>query len=107
MVTSESPELLEIGTDARTGRPTPIKLLAASEGGASLRPATRPNTRKTRTGKPIVPNAPSGSRRKILISIQVSFQSPRSIIIEPTRESSDQSVLEKRPQGWGESCGNP
>src|SRR5258708_40124087 len=66
--------------DTRTGRSTRRKLLPASGDGASLRLATRPSTRKTRTGKPIVPNAPSGSRRKILISIQVSFQSPRSII---------------------------
>src|SRR5260370_8413808 len=33
----------------------------------------------------MVPNAPRGSRMKILISIQVSFQSPRGIIVEPTR----------------------
>jgi hypothetical protein len=36
----------------------------------------------------MVPIAPSGSRMKILISIQVSFQSPRSIMVVPIRVSS-------------------
>src|SRR5262245_13086116 len=37
----------------------------------------RPITAKTITGIPIVPMTPSGSRRKILISSQVSLKSPR------------------------------
>ncbi len=92
----------------RENRETHVDKTVGGEcsGGWSLRPTTRPTTRKTRTGKTMVPNAPSGSRRKILISIQVSFQSPRSIILVPTRESSDQSVSEKRLQDWEESCGN-
>jgi len=32
----------------------------------------------TSTGKKIEPNAPSGSRRKILISSHVNFHSPRT-----------------------------
>src|SRR5271168_3362605 len=72
-----------ISTDASTGTPTRTKLLAASEGVEGPRPTTLPSTRNTSTGKAIVPNAPSGSRRKILISIQVSFPSPRSIFIQP------------------------
>src|SRR5580700_10350181 len=81
IVTRESTALMAISSDAKTGRPTRRKLLAATDDGASLRLATRPQARKIRTGNPMVPNAPSGSRRKILISIQVSFQSPRSIMI--------------------------
>src|ERR1700722_12801666 len=80
MVISDMTELTAIKSAARTGRPTRRKLLAASDGAGRLRPATRPITRKTKTGKPTVPNAPSGSRMKTLISIQVSFQSPRNIL---------------------------
>src|ERR1700722_15726103 len=80
MVISDITELIAIRSAARTGRPTRRKLLVASDGVGRLRPATRPITRKTKTGKPTVPNAPSGSRMKTLISIQVSFQSPRNII---------------------------
>src|SRR5579871_45146 len=80
IVTSERTVLTAIKTDARTGRPTVIKLLAASALGASPRPSIRPATINTKTGIMIVPNAPRGSRRNILSSIQVNFQSPRSII---------------------------
>src|ERR1700733_4409033 len=72
---------MAISSDAKTGRPTRRKPLAATDAGVSLRLAIRPKPRKIRTGNPMVPNAPSGSRRKIFISIQVSFQSPRSIMI--------------------------
>src|ERR1700733_5220722 len=72
---------MAISSDAKTGRPTRRKLLVATDAGVSLRLAIRPKPRKIRTGNPMVPNAPSGSRRKIFISIQVSFQSPRSIMI--------------------------
>src|SRR5580704_16946415 len=71
---------MAISSDAKTGRPTWRKLLAAMDD-AARRLATRPQPRKIRTGNPMVPNAPSGSRRKIFVSIQVSFQSPRSIMI--------------------------
>src|ERR1700691_716313 len=82
IVTRDSTALMAMRTEASTGRPTVIKLLAASEVGASPWPAIRPATRNTRTGITIVPIAPSGSRRKILISIQVNFHSPRSIVIK-------------------------
>src|ERR1700751_1511301 len=106
IVTSDSTALTAINTDARTGRPACIKLLAASELGVSPRPTTRPTTRNTNTGITIDPNAPSGSRMNILISSQVSFHSPRSIIFSPTLESSDQSVSETHPQDWVESSDN-
>src|SRR5580704_17633516 len=79
IVTSESTALIAIKTDASTGRPVCIKLLSASELGERPLPIIRPTTRNTKTGIRIDPNAPSGSRINILISSQVSFQSPRSI----------------------------
>jgi ribosomal protein S6E (S10) len=91
MVTSESTALMEIRIATRTGRPARKSLIASREGACRLL-AMRPNTTKSRTGTPMVPNAPSGSRRKTLISIQVSFQSPRSIIVNPIREWSGQSA---------------
>src|SRR5579864_3538340 len=76
IVTSDNTPLSAISTDARTGSPTRTNLATALEPGVSRPPRTRPTTTKTRTGKRIDPNAPSGSRRKILISSQVNFQSP-------------------------------
>src|SRR5215469_11048972 len=78
---SESTALKAITIDARTGRPERIKLLLASASGEILRPTARPTPRYTKTGTPIVPIAPSGSRRNTLSSIQVSFQSPRNLSI--------------------------
>src|SRR5436853_7457821 len=98
MVTSEITALMAIKSDARTGRPTRIKLLAASGGGSSLPATIRRTTRKARTGITMAPNAPIGSRINILISSQLSFQSQRSIILVPTRQWGDQSVSEKRLQ---------
>jgi hypothetical protein len=80
MVTSESTALMAIRSDANTGRPTRMKLLAARLAGEARRPAIRPATMKINTGKPMVPKAPRGSRRKILISIQVSLKSPRIML---------------------------
>jgi hypothetical protein len=83
IVTSDSTAPMRIRTEASTGSPTPIRLLIAGEVSAALRPSIRPATRNTKTGIPIVPIAPNGSRRNILISIHVNFQSPRSIEIKP------------------------
>jgi len=43
-------------------------------------------------------NGDAWSRMKILISSQVSFQSPRSIIVKPTRELSDQLTAQSNLQ---------
>src|SRR4029077_17452697 len=94
-VTSDSTALMAIRTEVSTGRPTLIKLSAAIEVGATLRPTTRPTTRNSKTGIPIVPNAPSGSRRNILISIHVNFQSPCSIVIESSVANRVTSQFEK------------
>src|SRR5580692_7595914 len=81
MVTSESTVLMTMSNATITGQPTRIKLLLASVDGAMRRPTTRPTTRKMMTGKRMVPNAPMGSRINTLISIQVSFQSPRIMLV--------------------------
>src|SRR5437899_9350178 len=79
-VTSDNTPLSAMSTDTKTGSPTRRNPAVESEPGASRPPANRLTSTKTRTGNKIDPNAPSGSRRKILISSQVSFQSPRSIV---------------------------
>src|SRR5438128_1175059 len=79
MVTSDNTPLSAMSTDTKTGSPTRKNPAVVSEPGVSRPPANRLTTTKIRTGSKIDPNAPSGSRRKILISSQVSFQSPRSI----------------------------
>src|SRR5437763_8305544 len=79
MVTSDDTPLSAMSTDTKTGSPTRKNPAVESEPGVTRPPPNRFATTKTRTGNKIDPNAPSGSRRKILISSQVSFQSPRSI----------------------------
>src|SRR5690348_7413541 len=79
IVTSDNTPLSAISTDANTGSPTLTNPVAVIEPGVGRPPMSRPTTTNTSTGKRIDPNAPSGSRRKILISSQVSFQSPRNI----------------------------
>ena len=66
--------------------------MTAGEGVLDLRFAKRPKTTKIRTGTPMVPNAPRGSRMKTFISIQVNFHSPRSIVVDPIREWSGRSA---------------
>src|ERR1035438_4455238 len=79
MVTSDNTPLSAMSTDTKTGSPTRKNPAVGSEPDVGRPPANRLTTTKTRAGNKIDPNAPSGSRRKILISSQVSFQSPRSI----------------------------
>ena len=76
---SDSTALMIIRIETRTGRPTRTNPSAAA-GAEGLRPITRPAMRKTNTGTAMVPNAPSGSRRKIFTSSQVSVQSPRMLM---------------------------
>src|SRR5215469_873107 len=79
IVTSESTALSVIRIEPRTGTPTRRKLFGESEGSETRWPSIRPTTTNTSTGMTIIPNAPSGSRKKTLISIQVSVQSPRNM----------------------------
>src|SRR5215813_5590640 len=79
IVTSDNTPLSAMSTDTKTGSPTSRNPAVEREAGVRRPPANRLTTTKTTTGNKIDPNAPSGSRRKILISSQVSFQSPCSI----------------------------
>src|SRR3981189_2638689 len=104
IVTSDSTALTAINSDARTGNPTRTKLFTPTDCGVSPRPTVRPITKKITTGTRIVPIAPRGSPIKIFSSIHVSFQSPCSIIFEPTLEWNDQLISETHPQGSEEWC---
>src|SRR5450631_136531 len=80
IVTSDNTPLIAISTDTKTGSPTRMNPAVALAFGMRPLPNNRPTTRNTSTGRMIEPNAPSGSRRKILVSSQVSFQSPRNMV---------------------------
>ena len=80
-MTSDNTPLSAISTDTKTGSPTRTNSEAAMALGWSRPPMNRLTATNTTTGRMIDPNAPSGSRRKILISSQVSFQSPCSIVV--------------------------
>src|SRR5215467_2438494 len=81
IVTSDNTPLSAINTEAKTGSPTRTNSAVAISRGGSRPPMNRPTPTNTRAGRMIDPIAPSGSRRKILISSQVSFQSPCSIAL--------------------------
>src|SRR5215467_10548625 len=84
IVTSDSTPLSAMSTDTKTGSPTRKNPAVESEPGVTRPAPNRLTATKTRMGNKIDPTAPSGSRRKILISSQVSFQSPRSIARSPS-----------------------
>src|SRR4051812_15950007 len=99
IVTSEMTVLNAIRIAANTGRPTRSSGPAATGAEGNARPASRPNTTNITTGTRIVPTAPIGSRRKIFVSSQVSFSSPRSILASvPDRMPGqrEEHVLERR-----------
>src|SRR4051812_22879425 len=79
MVTSERTALIAMSTVEKTGKltATSVPPLDAGDMRARLPPAIRPSTTKAITGIAMVPKAPIGSRRKILISSQVSLSNPR------------------------------
>src|SRR5882724_2037553 len=109
IVTSDSTALIAIMIAANTGRSMVSRPLSASgEVRIRLLPASRPRPTNISTGISTVPSAPSGSRMKILISSQVSFNSPRHIS-SPQSPSSvsvanrvagdrEEHVLERRQQ---------
>ena len=83
IVTSDSIVLMMMSSDTSVGTPPGAsKPLSEAEADAgTLTPAViRPSSTNASTGMTIVPIAPSGSRRKILVSSQVRFQSPRSMV---------------------------
>src|SRR5579871_3061543 len=79
IVTRDPTPLRAISTAANTGRPTRTNAVAGIALAGSRPASDRPPRTKTIAGDKIVPNAPIGSRRKILISSHVSFQSPRNM----------------------------
>src|SRR5271163_2130089 len=104
IVTSDNTPLRAIITATSTGSPTRTNPAAPTERDVIWPPMTRPTTTKIRTGRKIEPNAPMGSRRKILISNQVSFQSPRNIALSlliPNRMAGQfqKDVLQVRQHG--------
>jgi hypothetical protein len=94
----------EISSETSTGRPTLGNAAGRQRGRWKSDAAILPTATKISTGNTIVPNAPIGSRRKTLISIQVSFHQPTqhrfpsysrpvlSTIRDPTRVSTAQSA---------------
>src|SRR5262245_26384245 len=88
IITSDRTVLSVIRIAANTGSATRTKSLPAIVRGDIVRPTMRPMITKASTGTRIVPNAPSGSRMKILISIQISLRSPRSMVPSTSSVSS-------------------
>src|SRR6476469_1956510 len=81
--------------ELNTGRPTSTE--RRPEAGSPLN--RRPSATNSSTGIPTVPNRPSGSRTKILISSHVSFQSPRSMAPSVSNRVAGQpekDILERR-----------
>src|SRR5438034_7731921 len=97
IVTSDRTALMAIMMQTNTGKPTRARVFVARTAGGRL-PTIRPMTTSTSTGMPIVANTPSGSRTKILISSQVRFHSPRSIVLVPYRMAGqlEEYVFERR-----------
>src|SRR5437773_599897 len=79
MATSGSTALAAIRTEAKIGRSTETNRGTSGEPVRTRGPSRRARTTNTSTGTPMVPITPSGSRTKILISSQVSRQSPRNV----------------------------
>src|SRR6266540_1489792 len=79
IATSDSTALAAIRSDARIGRSTEANRGMAIAPRRVNGPTARRSTMKNNTGIAIDPIRPSGSRAKILISSQVSRQSPRNI----------------------------
>src|SRR6185436_9627801 len=78
MVTSDRTALRAIRIETRIGRSADTMSGGRRDAGPFSRPNIRPSTTNISTGNATVPITPSGSRTKILISSQVSVQSPRS-----------------------------
>src|SRR6185436_21019740 len=78
IATSERTALATISRTLRIGRSTDTARGTSGDVRPARGPSSRPSPTYTSTGRPIVPTTPSGSRRKILISSQVSFHRPRS-----------------------------
>src|SRR3954452_13214303 len=100
IVTSDRTALIAIMIDANTGSSRRTRLVSASDGMPRRRlPASRPNPTKSSTGSTTVPTAPSGSRKKILTSSEVSFNKPRPIdalLADRMAGHGEEDILERR-----------
>src|SRR6185436_8389484 len=96
IVTSDTTALIDIRIAASTGRPVFRNIASGAPGEAAAPRMRRPSTKNTTTGMAIVPNRPSGSRAKILISSQVSCQSPFISIPDGVAGQPEEHVLERR-----------
>jgi hypothetical protein len=86
MVASDSTALNAIMIETKIGRSAPTNAGIRWPGPLGRPPPSFPSRMKIRTGNSSVPIAPSGSRRKILISSQVSLHKPRStqrLLLQP------------------------
>jgi hypothetical protein len=75
IATSDCTALIAISTAARMAALKGMSTCGAATGLAA--PNARPNTMNTTSGITSAPTNPIGSRTKILVSSQVSFQKPR------------------------------
>src|SRR5437667_4625840 len=95
IATRDRTVLRAIRTEARIGRSTEITRGTSAATRRLSEPNIWPNTTKINTGIPTMPMTPSGSRTKILISSQVSFESPRSTVSAASVPNHVASQLEK------------
>src|SRR6478735_676584 len=101
IVTSDSTALSAIISAPRIGTSTSTTEPGAAGPFPPLRLSIRPRTENTSTGITTEPKTPSGSRRKIFSSSQVSFPRPLSIassssIPDRMAGEAEEDVLERR-----------
>src|SRR5438132_10025773 len=99
MATSDCTALTAIRIAARMATLKGMSILGEGTGFPILK--RRPNNRNTTTGIISVPTNPIGSRVKILVSSQVSFQNPRRkegriSVPYPVAGQLQQDILERR-----------
>src|SRR3954462_11540163 len=101
MATNDSTTLATVSRPAKIGRSADMKRGTPGVF-ASFGPPTRLMITKATTGMAMPPIAPSGSRRKILISSQARRHKPRSIIVSVADRVAgelEKDVLERRQLG--------
>src|SRR5262245_49589023 len=107
IATSERTALATIKRTLRIGMSTDTALGTSGDARPTRGPTSRPNPTYTSTGRPTVPITPSGSRRKILISSQVSFQSPRIIVsTEETERTANHRATEQQRLNGASAAGS-
>src|SRR5436305_1655610 len=108
IATSERTALVVMRSAVRIGRSTETTrgTLAAPRRVPS--PNIRPNMTKISTGMPTLPKKPSGSRTKIFVSSQASFQRPRNMSVSNrVAGQAEEHILERRELGAKVGDGDP